>query len=80
MHIHTTRQDEVCVELETAAGNAPAASGFGYSPAHFVGGDLAQRDDDFAVVRVDAGFGALDQLAGANARQLNEVKTTLYVI
>lgn len=52
------------------------ASGFGSRPADLAFGDLAQRDDDIAVVRFDERFGAFEKLSGSFRGELNQDKTT----
>ncbi len=48
----------------------------GSCPAHFVGGDLAKRDDDLAVIRLDARLGPFEKLARACGSEPDEVETT----
>jgi hypothetical protein len=52
------------------------APGLGSRPADFAFGDLAQRDDDRAVVGFDERFGLFEKLSGSFRNELNKDKTT----
>lgn len=60
--------------VEASTENAGCRSRFRRGPAHFLRRDFPQRNDDFAVVGLDTGLGALHQLPRAHAGEHDELE------